>query len=117
MPIQPLLILPEVKDESVWWGKKLSFADSEHQFAVILLGSVGRSRIAYNTKLVDPKAIQSWWDIVNPRWKGKIAVFDPRATGGGSESIFVFFYHTPDLGPKLISRLFSEMHVRLTRDL
>lgn len=116
-PIQPLVILPEVKDESAWWGRRLSFADPERRFVAILLGGVGRNRVAYNTKLVDPKEIQSWWDLLKPNWKGKIAGFDPRAPGGGAETFFVFFYHTPDLGPQFIFRLFSEMNIRLTREL
>lgn len=114
-PIRPLLILPEVTDPSAWWGKKLSFSDPDERFVLMVTAWFGGNRVAYNTNQVNPKELESWWDLLKPKWKGKIAAFDPHSTGGG-ETIILFFYHNPDLGPKLISRLFSEMNILLTRD-
>lgn len=115
-PIRPLLILPEVKDKSVWWGGQLSFSDPENRYVSIISGQVGINRIAYNTGLVNPNEFRSWRDLLNPKWKGKLVVFDPRATGGGAP-IFLFFYHSAELGPEFLRRLFGEMKVTLTRDL
>ncbi|MGE5220015.1 MAG: ABC transporter substrate-binding protein [Chloroflexota bacterium] len=115
-PIRPLLILPEVKDKSAWWGGQLSFSDPQNQYVINISGQVGINRIAYNTKLVDPNEFRSWRDLLNPKWKGKLVAFDPRATGGGAP-IFLFFYHSADLGPEFLRRLFRDMKVALTRDL
>ncbi len=115
-PIRPLLILPEVTEKSAWWGGQLSFSDPENRYVINISGQVGINRIAYNTRLVNPEEFRSWRDLLNPKWKGKLVVFDPRATGGGAP-IFLFFYHSPDLGPEFLRRLFRDMNVTLTRDL
>lgn len=114
-PMKPLLITPEVTDESAWWEGKFHFTDLQ-QAAIIISGEVGTRRGSYNTKLLDPKEIQSWWDLLHPKWKGRLGSFDPRVAGGGGET-FLFFYYTPALGAKYITRLLTEMDILLTRDL
>jgi iron(III) transport system substrate-binding protein len=115
-PLRPLLLLPGVYDSAAWWDRKLHFADSQNQSAIIISGEVGTRRGSYNTKLADPQEIQSWWDLLQPRWKGKLGSFDPRVAGGGGET-FLFFYYTPALGTKFITRLLTETDILLTRDL
>jgi ABC-type Fe3+ transport system substrate-binding protein len=115
-PMKPLLLSPEVNDASAWWDGKLQFADPQNQAAIIISGEVGTRRGSYNIKLLDPKEIQSWWDLLQPKWKGKLGSFDPRVAGGGGET-FLFFYYTPALGTKFITRLLTETDILLTRDL
>jgi len=115
-PLKPLLLLPEVTDQSAWWEGKFHFADDQNNSALIISGEVGTRRGSYNTKLVDPKEIRSWWDLLLPKWKGKLGSFDPRVAGGGGET-FLFFYYTPALGPKYITRILAETEILLTRDL
>ena len=115
-PLRPLLLLPEINDSSAWWDGKLHFADPQNQAAIIVSGEVGTRRGSYNTKLLNPTEIQSWWDLLLPKWKGKLGSFDPRVAGGGGET-FLFFYYTPALGHKFISRILSETDIQLTRDL
>ena len=114
-PLKPLLVLPEVTDPSGWLDGKLYFADTSNA-ALIISGEIGTRRGSYNTKLVDPKEIQSWWDLLQPRWKGRLGSFDPRVAGGGGET-FMFFYYTPSLGQKFITRFLTETDLVLTRDL
>ncbi len=114
-PILPLLVLPEVTDQSAWWGKKLHFTDQKNQYIVSFSESAKTAAIAFNSKSVNPKEIQAWKDLLDPKWKGRIASFDPRAAGGGDP--FIFFYYSPELGSGFISRLLREMDVILTRDL
>ena len=114
--IRTLLVLPEVIDESAWWEQKLSFSDPQNKYVLMITGEVGTRRGSYNTKLVNPQEIQSWRDLLKPKWKGKLGCFDPRVSGGGGET-FAFFYHTPALGPDFIKRLLTETDMILTRDL
>ena len=114
--IRPLLLLPEATDESAWWDGKLWFSDPQNQYVLILTGEVGTRRGSYNTKLADPNDIQSWWDLLSPKWKGKVGSFDPRVSGGGGET-FLFFHLSPALGPGFIKRLLTESDLVLTRDL
>jgi iron(III) transport system substrate-binding protein len=115
-PLRPLLILPEVTDFSAWFDGKFHFADPQNNAALIISGEIGTRRGSYNTKLVDAKEIQSWWDLLQPKWKGRLGTFDPRVAGGGGET-FMFFYYTPSLGQKFITRILTETEILLTRDL
>jgi len=63
-PVRPSLILPEVADESLWFGKKFHFADQQKEHVLLNDGTVETSLIAYNAKLVRPEEIQSYWDLL-----------------------------------------------------
>ena len=43
----------------------------------------------YNSTLVKPEEIVSWDSLLNPKWKGRIAILDPRSPGSG-ESTWAF---------------------------
>jgi ABC-type Fe3+ transport system substrate-binding protein len=81
-PVRPLLFLPEVVDESKWSGGWDAFyADSGKQYLPGFLGSV--SKAAYlNTALASPEEVKSEHDLLDPRWKGKIVIQDPRGGAG-----------------------------------
>src|SRR5262250_1465885 len=80
-PIQPLLVLPEVLDQSKWWKGKHSYADAEGKYIFVFVGSASTVELRYNTNLVSPKEFTSYWDLLNPKWKGKIVATDPRMNG------------------------------------
>src|SRR5438132_9959429 len=110
-PIASAFILPEVKDESKWWQGKQHFIDPENRYILVYVGAP-LFLVGYNTKLVDPSGFKSYWDLLNPKWKGKIVAFDPKA-GGFAATRDRFFYHNPELGPPFLRRLFSEMALTL----
>ena len=110
-PIASAFILPEVKDESKWWQGKQHFIDPENRYILVYVGAP-LFLVGYNTKLVSPNVFKSYWDLVDPKWKGKIAAFDPKA-GGFAATRDRFFYHNPELGPPFLRRLFSEMALTL----
>jgi len=64
--------------------------------------------------VVNPKEFKSYFDILNPKWKGKISFYNPTASGGGLNSV-ISLYSNPKLGPKFIRRLFGEMDVTIFR--
>src|SRR5262245_9849285 len=106
-PIGSAFILPEVKDESKWWQGKQQFIDPDGKFILVYVGAP-LFLVGYNTKLVEPGGFKSYWDLLDPKWKGKIVMFDPKA-GGFAATRDRFFYHNPELGPMFLRRLFSEM--------
>jgi len=112
-PIKSALILPEVLDKSKWYRGQHFYIDEESKYVFVYYGNV--SRVAsYNTKLVNPAEFKSYWDFLKPEWKGKIVARDIRRPGSGGDAMR-FFYHNPDIGPKFIRRLFSEMDITLVR--
>jgi hypothetical protein len=80
-PIKPLLLLPEVIDPSKWWQGRLRYVDAEEAYVLAFLGNGGGVDVTFNTNLVNPKELKSYWDLVNPKWKGKIVATDPRVPG------------------------------------
>ena len=114
-PIKPALILPEVTDQTKWYLKKHQYSDPEGRYVFNYVGSATYGAVNYNTKLVDAKDFKSYWDLLNPKWKGKIEARDIREAGPGAGNTRFFYYH-PDLGSAFIRKLFGEMDVTLFRD-
>jgi iron(III) transport system substrate-binding protein len=112
-PIKSVLLLPEVVDGSKWLNGEPSYADVERQFVFMYEGSVAGVGLHYNTSLVDVKEFKSYWDLLNPKWKGKILLFE--RPGVGSPSV-IRYYHNGLLGPNFVRRLFIEMDVTVSQD-
>ncbi len=115
IPIEPLLVLPEVKDRSKWRLGKYPFIDDEkHMFMIVLLAN---SYYVYNKNLVREGEITATPDVLNPKWKGKITMQDPSVTGNGSDwfSFTVTKVLGPERGEKFMRDLIKQDPV-VTRD-
>ena len=114
-PIKVALILPEVTDQTKWYLKRHQYSDPEGQYVFNYVGSATYGAVNYNTKSVDVKDFKSYWDLLNPKWKGKIAIRDIREAGPGAGNTRFFYYHS-ELGPSFIRKPFGEMDATLFRD-
>ena len=112
-PITPAFILPEVRDATKWFEGKHHYNDVENQY-VFAYAAVPLHLLGYNQKLVDPQTLRGYWDLLEPKWKGKITIKDPREPGGGSPLLFL--YHNPQLGPEYIKKLFTVGGLTFIRD-
>ena len=114
-PIRAALILPEVLDESKWWQGQHHYIDSENKYIFVFVGNVSQY-ISYHTKSVDPGEFRSYWDFLQPKWKGKILSRDPKISGSQRIGLRGFYY-TPELGAEFVRRLYGEMDVTLTQEI
>jgi iron(III) transport system substrate-binding protein len=114
-PIPAALILPEVLDESKWWQGQHHYIDPENKYIFVFVGNVSQY-VSYHTKLVDPVEFRSYWDFLQPKWKGKILSRDPKISGSQRIGLRGFFY-TPELGAEFVRRLYGEMDVTLTQEI
>lgn len=114
-PIKPVLVLPEVVDEAKWWQGKHHYSDPERKFLFRYVASAQYGQISYNTQLVQSKEFNSFWDFLQPKWKGKILSRDIRTPGTGGSAIRLFYYH-PEMGPEFVRKLFAESDITLFRD-
>jgi len=65
-------------------------------------------------KQANPSEFKSYWDLLQPKWKGKTVSLDPTAFGMGVT--LQFFYYHPDLGPPFIKKLYGDMQITVSRD-
>ena len=114
-PIKPALLFPEINDVTKWYQGRHHYADPENQYIFSYVGTATYGSVSYNTKLVDVKDFKSYWDLLNPKWKGKIISRDVRVPGPGSGNARLFYY-LPDVGPSFIRKLYGEMDTTLFRD-
>jgi iron(III) transport system substrate-binding protein len=113
-PIQPLLVLPEVIDPAGWYEGKHHYDDPENRYIFVFEGTPRSGEITFNTKLVNPAEIKSYWDLLQPKWKGKFVSVDPLVSGPISAAQ-IFFYKHPDLGAEFLRRLHAETDIAIVR--
>jgi iron(III) transport system substrate-binding protein len=113
-PIQPLLVLPEVIDPTGWYEGKHHYDDPESRYIFVFEGTPRSGEITFNTKLVNPAEIKSYWDLLQPKWKGKFVSVDPLVSGPISAAQ-IFFYKHPDLGGEFLHRLHAETDIAIVR--
>lgn len=101
-------------DQSKWYGGKHCFNDPEQEHVFIYIANPTSASIYYNTSLVNPKDFKSFWDLVQPKWKGKLVSQEPSGTGIGPS--LQFFYYHPELGPEFLRKLFVDQQPVYSRD-
>ncbi len=112
-PIPDLLIDPGVKDPSRWFQGKHPYTDPEGRYIFTYAASPAHI-IAFNTKMVNPAEIKSIWDLLDPKWKGKIVSWSPGDQGTASTSVSLLLM--PKIGEEWFRRWAKEMDVTLVKD-
>jgi iron(III) transport system substrate-binding protein len=82
-PLKPQLVLPEVTQGKYWRSGSLWFLDPEQKYVLRLFNSV-REAVMINTQQVKKGDLRNFSDLLDPKWKGKIAVLDMTRSGTGS---------------------------------
>ncbi len=82
-PIRPLIVKPEVLADEHWLGGfAAGFLDKQQQY--IYAFQAGKQNNVNIDRSVVPEAeFSSLEDLLDPKWKGKIAILDPRTRGSG----------------------------------
>jgi iron(III) transport system substrate-binding protein len=110
-PITPALAGPDI-EPSKWKGGRLDFSDDAETYNVVFTNTK-RKPFAYHPATLSPGDIKSFKEFLQPKWKGKIAMLDPRQPGG---TTLISWYITEGLGAEFIRQLFTQQDVTITTD-
>lgn len=109
-PVEPWLILPEVKDPKQWWGGHI-WVDNAKRY-VYGFQAYQTVTLWYNSDLMKAEEVLSFDDLLNPKLKGKIGFLDPRTPGSGAS---MWSYLREIKGEEFLKKLVGQKLV-LSRD-
>jgi len=99
-----MFILPEVADESVWYGGfDHMFTDLARRYSPSF-GARSSPLAFYNPKFVKAAELGSFEKLLDPRWKGRIALADPRGGATAVSMAIVYKKFGPDFIRDLLTR-------------
>jgi iron(III) transport system substrate-binding protein len=111
-PLKPELLLPDVVDPSVWPTGGPWFRDPSGEMSLQLFNTI--SPVGYiNTSSLSPDEVRTADDLLNPKWKGKIASYDPSVNGGGLIAGSLIYVTK---GADFARQLYQGQEVAYTRD-
>lgn len=90
-PFESYMVLPEVRDPKQWWGGHIWGDNVGTKRFNYSFQAYTSDNLWYNTELLKPEEIRSYDDLLQPKWKGKIGLLDPRNPGAG-HSTWTFFW-------------------------
>jgi iron(III) transport system substrate-binding protein len=105
IPVRPFLTGPDIGPKSAWRGGDVVFADEDGQYS-LMFSMYSREAFMYNTDQVSPAEFTSWRDLLNPKWRGRIVLRDPRGAGGG-QAFALLWFRSENLGPEFIRQLLA----------
>ena len=112
-PVEPFLLLPDVKDPKQWWGGHI-YIDNAKRFVYNFVAYQTVS-LWSNPNEYKPTEFKSFDDLLNPKLYGRIGISHPRTPGSGS-SMWTYMHYTKeeDYLPRLVAqKLFITRDLRL----
>jgi ABC-type Fe3+ transport system substrate-binding protein len=113
--IRPFFVLPEVTDDSKWMGGFERYAqDMSKRPLTFLTGMSTRTGgFAVNWEKTPKGTLSDWNDLLDPKWRGKIVIYDPTKPITGAINLSCAL---PLVGEDFIKRLFSEQKLVQNND-
>jgi iron(III) transport system substrate-binding protein len=109
-PIEPLMLLPEVKDPKQWWAGHV-WVDNTRRFVYSSLAYQSES-LWFNSQLMKAEDARSFDDLLHERFKEQIGMLDPRTPGSGAS---MWSYLREIKGEEYLRRLVGQK-LALSRD-
>ncbi|MBI2756838.1 MAG: extracellular solute-binding protein [Chloroflexi bacterium] len=111
--IEPWLTGPNTRDTSMWRGGAMELTDPTTRQNIVF-NSYAQISFIYAPDQLNPSEIKSWKDLLNPKWKGKITIGNPK---GGAAAVFVVWWYTdPSLGQGFMRDLFVGQDIAVFLD-
>ena len=111
-PLMDNVVLAEVRDAKQWWGGHMWEDNVKSQRFIYSFSADYTVPPFYNTDLVKPGEITSYDDLLQPKWKAKIGMFEPRVPSAGQG---LWGYLMRAKGKEFLQRL-AEQNLYIHRD-
>jgi iron(III) transport system substrate-binding protein len=99
------LILPQVKEPKYWRDGRLEYTNPSTRYTLVF-SSQPNPPVVYNLKQVRVNDIDELYDLLDPKWKGKVVLNDPLPPGTGS-SLFRWLWRL--LGPDKATKYYRKI--------
>lgn len=112
-PLKPVIMRPDVLDNALWRdGFEAGWVDGEKRWGYVFQLHV-EPGVWVNGDQVGASEIVTPLDLLNPKWRGRIIMADPRVNGYGSVPMTVLRLK---YGQEQMDRLLTEQRVAFNRD-
>jgi iron(III) transport system substrate-binding protein len=108
-------VLPEILDPSLWFQNELWWTDANKPYTNTVFEGVMIPPAYYNTNMAKASDFNSYWDLTDNKWRGKIVSNDIRISGpGGVPARFI--YKKVGLGRPWFYSFFNGLNIPLATD-
>jgi len=107
LPVQPILMLPEVTNLANWRDNALDFSDKDK--LNLVFGFMVKTPLVYNVDQVQASDVDELNNLLDPKWKGKILLGDPIPSGSGSAA---FRWLWAILGPEKATAYYKSIRAQ-----
>ena len=90
-PFEPYMVLPEVKDPKNWFGGYIWVDNVSTKRFIYAFQAYVTDPGYYNTELMKAGEIRSYDDLLNPKWKGRLGIHEPRGQGAG-QAVWIYMW-------------------------
>ena len=106
--IESAFILPEIKEPKYWRDGRHEFTNPSTRYTVVFT-SQPNPPVIYDPKQVNVNEIDELYEILDPKWKGKVVLNDPLPAGPAG-SMFRWLWRT--LGPDKATDYFRKIRAQ-----
>jgi ABC-type Fe3+ transport system substrate-binding protein len=107
-PIETALLLPEVKEPKYWRDGRFEFTNPSTRYNLVF-SSQPNPPVIYDPNQVKVSEIDELYELLNPKWKGKIVINDPLPAGPAA-SLFRWLWRM--LGPDKATDYFRKIRAQ-----
>jgi iron(III) transport system substrate-binding protein len=112
-PIESFMTGPNTRDTSIWRNGGIELTDPGSRQNIVF-SSYPQLAFIYSPNQVNPSEFKSWKDLLNPKWKGKISIGNPK--GGAAAVHVVWWFVDPSLGKPFMQDLFVGQQIVTSND-